>query len=662
MPMAPYIDEIIKNVAVSPILGISAPTGSGKTRLIPWVLAAYGLKVRVSIPTTVAVINSYSFQKEYSGLSVGYAAGRKIEYKAEDILVYGTTGHFVNKILSFYREGKLSGSDILGDILMIDEVHIGSSQTTLLLGLLRYLYDDHTRPGIIFSSATLDDSEIASYFGNIPRIDVLSESPFKITDEYLKGIYASHNPMKNPPEPLIENIIRKRLAGRLPGNGIIFRPGYMEVESTVSHLSGLFPSITFLPAYSSLSDEEINKIFTTLEMGKGITVIVGTNIVESSITLKNIAFVIDDMLEKIIETTATGGTRLALSLVSQSASQQRRGRTGRTQDGIIYRLISQEAYHKLPLFRPKEVDRIPIYDIMISLIDVGLDPQSILIIDRSRYLSGIARLKEYGMLTTDGQVTEGGKFASLLPLSIETSFMIYLGYKEYIKQLNTPKNNETRSRLLFRSVIAVSVMISVHSPPFFYLPRPESLPPTEDTNTFRERYHSRFKGDNDIHTFINIYWNLVDETSSPNTMPIKNWCVANGMNNKKINEALSALDSVISIIEEMLQGDPSLKVEKYYELSQPEIMTGNRRFAANYVSSIFSKAFYFNQLIKIPTRKGKISFKNRITGAVYQINFRGGSYSNLDFSSINSIVVGETLEILGNQGTMNLAGIIVGEK
>lgn len=645
MPISQHVGEIVSAIRDNPIVAVSAATGSGKTRLIPYVLALYGLNVRVSIPTIVAVTSSYDFTSTHSTMNVGYAAGRSVNYKPDTSLVYATTGHYTKKLLTHYTQ-RLPIKEILGDILVIDEVHIGSSQTTLLFGLIKYLFTKEDRPSIVLSSATLDGGEMENFFGDeykLYRLNLDLQSPF-IVDFYFQ--VDSRDIMKSPANPLIADLIRDRLRMGKKGNGIVFRPGYLEVESTVSYLSKEIPSVTFLPAYSSLSEEELSRIFNP---PYGMLVVVGTNIIESSITLKDISFVIDDMLEKLIETTLSGGSRLSTKLISKAASTQRAGRTGRTMNGDYYPLITTEEYKQLPDFRVREVERVPIYDILIQLLDAKLDPIKILDITRDKYELGFLKLKKYGMIKENSEVTEAGRFVSRLSLTIEPAYMIFLGYEKYITMIKT--GDARRARLFFRTVIAVATMISVHSPPFFYIPS------TERPETYKDAHYARFKGRDDIHTFANIYWSLLDDLDNDlrRANTVKEWCLKNSMNYKKISELITTLNSVYDTIENELFGDPDLIMDPYYALVQPEILIGDRSFISAQVSEIFRKAYYFNSMEKA---KGKGGFKDKSTRLIYDVNKRGSSYCDINLNEVDRIIVAETFEIMGVNGRKLLADII----
>ncbi|HKZ41687.1 MAG TPA: hypothetical protein VJ044_12030, partial [Candidatus Hodarchaeales archaeon] len=72
LTITPHGEAIAGYIQELPVLAIDFPTGTGKTRYIPYFMAMKGFVVRVAIPTTVAVRDAYQFQRKYSTLRVGY--------------------------------------------------------------------------------------------------------------------------------------------------------------------------------------------------------------------------------------------------------------------------------------------------------------------------------------------------------------------------------------------------------------------------------------------------------------------------------------------------------------------------------------------------------------------------------------------------------------
>lgn len=690
-------DAIAQYIQQFPVIAIDAPTGTGKTRYIPYLMATKGYRVRVAIPTTVAVRDAYKFQREYSKLRVGYAAGREIHYSDDDQLVYATTGHFASRVIGLVKAGQRDQvRQVFGDILFIDEVHTSTSHITLLIGLMRYLFTtpggQYIGPKLVFSTATFNHGDIVDHFNDFPVYTVEVQA-FPVETIFLPP-NSHHNPLRDDPNPLIVKIIREELARfkldpTRPYHGIVFRPGVTEVEETIEALEEAFPvgePIEFYPAYSSLAPAEINEIFRKSDKMK---VIIGTNIIESSITIEDVGFIVNDMLEKIAETSATGGNKLTLTVVSKAATQQRRGRTGRTMSGRAYNLITESEYQLLPPFRTREIDRIPIYDIVLQLIDARLNPRDILKISISRYQQARDVLIHFGMLETQADryvVTDTGRFVSSIPLGVQNAYMIYLGYQRYADYAQTHSETSTE-RILLRTVIAVASMIEAYGPSYFFVPRKrrdETL--TEyiaRKDAYIDKYHERFRGPTDIHTFVNIFWSMMsdidvarrhDQHTRYNFMNyIREWSRNNSMNNKKIKEFLAVMRDVESIIESKRNEEVSLR-ESLPKSGQAETLPrgesgqygfsigrdlpdGGYTILGNAIVPIFARAYQVNQFILDPDRRGKTLYLDPKTGIRYKINRNSSFNSIVDDPDV--IVVAQTVEVVGKGGGVNLAGIFV---
>lgn len=697
LKIIPHGESIAQYIQRVPVIAIDSPTGTGKTRYIPYLMAMKGFRVRVAIPTTVAVRDAYKFQREHSKLRVGYAAGREIHYSDDDQLVYATTGHFTSRVIGLVKAGhREQVRQVFGDILFVDEVHTSTSHITLLIGLVRFLFTtpggQYIGPKLVFLTATFNHGDIIDHFADFP-VYTVSVQAYPVETIFLPP-GTRHNPLRDDPNPLIVSIIRQELARfkldpSRPYHGIIFRPGVSEVEETIEALEGAFSvdePIEFYPAYSSLAPAEIDEIF---QKSNKMKVIIGTNIIESSITVEDVGFIVNDMLEKIAETSATGGNKLTLSLVSKAASQQRRGRTGRTMPGRAYNLITEADYEQLAPFRTREIDRVPIYDIVLQLIDAGLNPRDILKISIPRYQQARDVLIQFGMIEVQADrylVTETGRFVSSIPLSVQNAYMIYLGYQRY-REYSRTHMETSAERILLRTVIAVASMIEVYGPSYFFVPRKRR----DETMTeylarkdaHIDKYHEKFRGPTDIHTFVNIFWSMMsdidvarryDQQTRHNFMNyIRDWARDNSMNNKKIKEFLAVMRDVESIIESKMNEEVSLR-ESLPKSGQAETLprgaSGQNGFSigrdlpdggyvtlGNAVVPIFSRAYQVNLFILDPDRRGNPLYLDQRTGIKYKIN------QNSSFNSITddppAIIAAQTVEVVGKRGRVNLAGIFV---
>lgn len=668
LPIIPHGEAIFQLLSSGPIIAVDSPTGTGKTRYLPYFLAEkFKTRIRVAIPTTVAVRDAYNFIFQFTDIDVGYAAGRVIKYSPQTQLVYGTTGHFTQKLLQICRTSKTPrdlAKGVLGDIFFVDEIHTATVEITLLIGLINFLFQNSEGPKLVFSSATLNSADVFDFFPTFPIYKVnINRYPIEV-------IFLSEpfDPKRDDVDEKIIPIVRKELA-QPRGHGIIFRPGVFEVDTTLEALEKAFShqdEIEFYPAYSRLTPAELDEIFQPTEKMK---IVIGTNIIESSITIEGVGFIINDMLVKTAQTSSRGGNKLSLEYISQSEAKQRDGRTGRTMPGRAYHLCDQAFQESLPIFRTREIDRVPIYTVVLQLLESRLDPLSILKISSSRYDQAQKILSEYGMILLDEsgyQVTEVGRFVSLIPLSIQNAYMVYLAFQEFKKDSGNPV-----ARITFRTILAVASMIEVFEPGYFFIPR-RNRNETEAEYLVRkdvhiEKYHEKFRGKTDIHTLVNIFWEMIEfirvvktydrSVRGDFTNYVRNFAVDNQMNNKKLREMLTVLRNVEEAALNLLKEPRTIDLSSVF----PD---GGYENLGNRTAQVFAQAYQNNLFVRTINQKGQAVYNDPRSGVSYRVGSRS-SFSTIVINAREGpgrIIAAETLEVQGKKGIFNLCSIIVDEQ
>jgi HrpA-like RNA helicase len=652
--IAPDGDKIVDMIRSNDVSAVIAQTGSGKTLFMPWALANTGAKVRCALPFTVATRSAYCFQQEHSGLKVGFAAAREIKYTDEDNIVYATTGHYTTKIIHIIKKARSNGHPLsmdmfrfLGHVFVVDEVHSGTILITLLIGLLHYLktkLGDSFNTRIVFTSATMNHLDVSRHFRDYPTYEVeLARLP-------ITHIYSSYERdpcnLKDDPTEDIIAIIRKELkemdAKRDQWHIIVFRPGVQEVENLVQSLERQFgeTEIAVIPAYSELSQEELNEIFEDQGLPK---VIVGTNIIESSVTIDGVGAIINDGLVKRVYTNDTGGQKLVTTAVSRAEAIQRAGRTARTRPGKAYHLYTQRhSDDVLTQHHPPEIDRVPIHNVVLSCIDARLIPKEILGITTERQSQALDILTHMHMIEPDptgealGVVTDAGNFVSHVNLGIYNAYMIYLAIAHY---------KDRADELVLRSVIALAVMLETYGPPPFYVPRRKRGQTAAEYQIEREvhieRYFSRFMGSNELETLVILYWTMVDEVyeletySKAGNRSYKDWAMENSMNNKKLKEFRNTLDPVMQSVARHLSEDQLLD-----DVEGPDVteLAGIARATLEFFKQAYSKNVFI-----LYGGRGK-----RYTDSRHNIYMHSTKSYCTDHSMAEQVIAAQVMEIQDN--------------
>lgn len=547
MQIIPYLPQIGKKISENAVTVVSAPTGSGKSIGIPSTFGQSGYRVFISVPTVTAARSLANYQKMITdNVTVGFAAEGEVRYDEQTTIVYSTSGHLRRKLLTYFSDGQPKDIDFT-DILIIDEAHSGSLDNSINIDLWKYAAQAGVSvPRLVLSSATIDlepDTDEASGLNRL-FAGILEPAIEKVNLARRGLLIKYHDSNYDLDETDIYAATAKVAAefhnSTTPGDMLIFAPGANEVENLVSLLTqAKLENALILPAYGAMEMEQLAAIYNDPPPGMR-KIIIATNVAESAITISNLGIVIDTMLEKRNEVSKSGGTRLALTHISQSSAKQRAGRTGRTRDGVCYRMMTEGKYETLEKQRPAEITRVPLYNVIMELMNAGLRPIDVLtdVSDERKLgqqiIDAVELLIYLGLLDSKTRIpTEAGRFVTNFPLSVQNATVLWK-WKE--------------KDLPMFPAIAVMSMIDCYGPSYLYYPRRQPDQTDADyrssTDQHTKTYFEKFIGYSDIDTLINIWNDLMDYIGGPrgHSDKITKWSRENSMNNKKIREALNIVN------------------------------------------------------------------------------------------------------------------------
>lgn len=588
-------NKILKAINENDTISIIADTGSGKsTTIMSWLVEA-GYKVLNSQITIAATVNLGEFQgKNLGNKNVGTAFEGKVNYfncmlnhlrnnnyyfsQQDTKLIYCTTGHLEKIYLDIYKHSTLNKEEKdlkFVDIIVIDEAHLKTLEQEVIFRI-HYLLKKKgfLVPKIILCSATLDLENFKDYSDNIEQIQIsVRKYPIKIK-------YHKYNFNPNDQSLYLEAaqiVLSENNKRNIPEEGdvwLIFCPGFFEMELICKHLNKFSNSeekdseeddgLRIFKAHGGMNTEDNKKIFEPQEPGTR-KIIVATNIAETSVTIENLSFIVDTMCEKVAETSSTGGLKLELKHISKSSAKQRSGRTGRTCQGIVYRMCTEDFFNNaLENQRKPELFRVPLHTMLIKLFNASLNPKKIFgDIKIKKFKESLDLLKKLNLVIVLNEnlekndeelekikdfvsekpiVTEAGFFVSKMPLSVRSGTLLYKFIQKY-----------TNGSDIFAAISFICMTEILNGKSLFYYKDRE-----KNQNFFQYRmqcestyrtYFRRYASSTIIGTFLNVWNDYLDENKDDlSSQKIKKYCLKNNINNKKFSEFISILKQTINAL------------------------------------------------------------------------------------------------------------------
>jgi ATP-dependent helicase HrpB len=424
LPIDAVLDQLRATLTARASAVLVAPPGAGKTTRVPLALMdeawLRGRKILVLEPRRIAARAA----AERLAHSLSEAVGERIGLRARMVSKAGpktrievvTEGVFTRMILD---DPELSG---IGAVLF-DEFHERSLDADLGLALAldcqRGLRDDLR---ILPMSATLDGARVAQLLGDAPVIASEGRA-FPVETRYL-----GRDATARIEDQMADAVMRALRAE--PGSILAFLPGQGEIRWVEERLKARIsdPAIVLAPLFGAMDMKAQDVALEPAPAGQR-KVVLATSIAETSITIEGVRVVIDCGLARVPRFEPdVGVTRLETVRVSRAGADQRRGRAGRTQPGVCYRLWDQPQTQSLPAFAEPEIRSADLAALLLDCAEWGtadprslswLDPPSAAAIDAAR-----DELTELEALDADGRITATGKRLRSLPLAPRLARMV----------------------------------------------------------------------------------------------------------------------------------------------------------------------------------------------------------------------------------------------
>ncbi|WP_328693659.1 helicase-related protein [Streptomyces phaeochromogenes] len=334
-----------------------APPGTGKTTLVPLVLA--GLvgdgpvrRVVVAEPRRIAARAAARRMAwllgEKAGESVGYTVrGERVVGPRARVEVV-TTGVLLQRL---QRDQELAGVDVV----VLDECHERHLDADTVAAFLLDV-QAALRPELrlVAASATTDAEGWARLLGEVPVVEAqgVSHPVEAVWAPPVRPVRPPHG-MRVDPVLLthVASVVRRALSER-DGDVLCFLPGVGEISRVAGQLGGL-GDVEVLQVHGRAPAAVQDAV---LSGGTRRRVVLATSVAESSLTVPGVRVVVDSGLAREPRVDhARGLSALATVRASQAAGRQRAGRAGREAPGAVYRCWAEAEDGRLSRFPAPEI-------------------------------------------------------------------------------------------------------------------------------------------------------------------------------------------------------------------------------------------------------------------------------------------------------------------
>lgn len=401
-----------------------APPGAGKTTRVPLVLMeepwAKDGKILVLEPRRIAARAAAARMAQTLGEKVGETVGLRVRFGSQvsrrTRIEVVTEGIFTRLILD---DPELSGVAAV----LFDEFHERSLDADLGLALARDAQEGLREDlRLLVMSATLDGARVAKLLGDAPVVESLGRA-YPVTTHYL-----GRDP-RTPVDRQVADAVVRALRAET-GSALVFLPGAGEIRRTETLLKERIedPAVDVVALYGALDAQTQDRAISPAPKGRR-KVVLATSIAETSLTIEGVRIVVDSGLARVPRYEPDVAlTRLETVRVSRAAADQRRGRAGRTEPGICYRLWDEPETASLEPYARPEILSSDLSSFALDLAQWGVrDPGALSFLDpppRAAFAEAIALLRELHALDAEGRIAEEGRRLRALPLPPRLARMI----------------------------------------------------------------------------------------------------------------------------------------------------------------------------------------------------------------------------------------------
>jgi ATP-dependent helicase HrpB len=406
-----------------------APPGAGKTTRVPLALLdapwLAGRKIVMQEPRRIAARAAARRMAATLGEAVGETVGYRVRLDSKvgprTRIEIVTDGLFLRRLQA---DPTLDG---VGCVIF-DELHERGLETDLSLALVREA-QLVLRPDlrVLAMSATLDGAAVSKLLGDAPIIESAGHM-FPVDTRYLEREPEGRS------EDAVASAVRRALAEE-DGSALVFLPGVGEIRRVEERLrTGLPANTDLVPLYGDLSAAEQDRAIRPAPAGKR-KVVLATAIAETSLTIEGVRVVIDAGWMRVPRfSPRTGMERLETIRVTQASADQRRGRAGRLEPGVCYRLWTAATQRGLRPHGTPEILDADLAPLALELAAWGVHDAAALPWltppPAAALATARALLADLGALDAAGAITAHGRAMTSLGVHPRLAHMLLRGKEE----------------------------------------------------------------------------------------------------------------------------------------------------------------------------------------------------------------------------------------
>ncbi len=393
-----------------------APPGAGKTTRAPLALLdepwAAQKRLLLLEPRRLAARAAASRMAATLGEKVGETIGLRVRLQslvsARTRIEVVTEGVFTRMIRD---DPALDGVAAV----LFDEFHERSLDADLGLALALdaqgALREDLR---LLVMSATLDGARVRALIGDAPLIESAGRA-FPVATRYVGRSLSARI------EDEVARVALEALATET-GSMLVFLPGQGEIRRVAQTLQARVrrPDVDLAPLYGAMDARTQDLAIRPAPPGRR-KIVLATSIAETSLTIQGVRVVVDSGLMRVPRYEPDVGlTRLETVRVSRANADQRRGRAGRVEPGVCFRLWEEAANGGLKPYSQPEILSADLSGLVLDCAAWGeADPARLAFLDpppRGALAEARALLTSIGAIDAEGRITDEGRAIARLAL------------------------------------------------------------------------------------------------------------------------------------------------------------------------------------------------------------------------------------------------------